>query len=373
MKLAHTVSLVGLGLVTLGYVAVSQGCSSSSTPAGTTTLGAPPQKPNAPATTSKAEHNYALWELYLGDSDRTFAASTTAWKKYGYNIDGKVSTKDSTDVCTPAKGAGKDAQVDGDNGVDNAFGSRIVPIIKTFANDISKTISDSIKKGSFTIMLDVTGLDDTPTQTATGLTGKLYAGAAYKNGTPTFTPNDDWPVRPELLSNPSDAKTSKVTFGDAFVVNGTWVNGTGSDVTISLTFSGVALDITVHRATIVFDHHGAQADNGTIAGVINTQELIDGLRKVAGNISDSLCQGSAFDSIAQQIAQASDILTDGSNAAGKDCDAISIGIGFTAKEIKIPDQVGDPATGTNKCDATDGGTDSGGGEDSGGGQDSGGD
>jgi hypothetical protein len=275
-------------------------------------------------------------------------------------------------VCTPAKGAGKDAQVDGDNGIDNAFGSRIVPIIKNFANDISKSISDSIKKGGFTIMLDVVGLDDTSTQTATGLTGKLYAGAVYK-GTPTFAPSDDWPVRPELLSNPSDVKSSKVLFTDSFIVNGTWVNGTGSDVTMSLTFSGVALDITVHRATIVFDHHGAAADNGTIAGVINTQELITGLRKVAGNISDSLCQGSAFDSIAQQIAQASDILTDGSNPAGSDCDGISIGIGFSAKEIKIPDQIGEAASGADKCaGGGDAGTDSGGGHDSGGGEDSGG-
>jgi hypothetical protein len=203
-------------------------------------------------------------------------------------------------------------------------------------------------------MLDTVGLTDDPAQTNTGLTGQLFAGGKLDN--PTFSLSDKWPVRPELLN---DGKTvasgSKVKFGDAFIVNGQWVNGVGTDVKLSLAFGGVALDINIHKATIVFNHAGADAANGTIAGVIDTAELINGLRSVAGRISDSLCSGSAFDSIAQQIQQASDIMTDGTNAAGKSCSAISIGIGFTAKEISPPSTVADLGTpAPDKC--ADGGT-----------------
>ncbi len=353
MKLSRTVTLVGLGLVAVGYLGVSA-CSSSSGTTATGSVGAPPAKPAAPATTSTTEHNYALNALLLGDTDRAGNPSTTAWKKFGYNVDGKESSKTSTDVCTPAAGAGKEAQVDGDNGIDNAFGSRIVPIIQTFSHDISKQLSDSIAKGGFTIMIDTIGLTDDPKQTNTGLTGQLYAGGKLDN--PTFTVADKWPVRPELLADgKSIASGSKVKFSDAFIVNGTWVNGVGSDVKLSLGFGGVALDLTIHKATVAFDHAGATAANGTIAGVIDTKELIDGLRSVAGRISDSLCSGSAFDSIAQQIEQASDILSDGTNKAGTPCTGISIGIGFTAKEISPPSTVADLGTpAADKC--ADGGT-----------------
>lgn len=79
--------------------------------------------------------------------------------------------------------------------------------------------------------------------------------------------------------------------------------------------------------------------HGTMAGVLNTQELIAALEIVAGTISTSLCSGSAFASIAQQIAQASDMVLQGSvvsNPAGTTCNAISIGLGFDATEIAPP-------------------------------------
>ena len=47
----------------------------------------------------------------------------------------------------------------------------------------------------------------------------------------------------------------------------------------------------------------------------------------------SLACGSAWQSIAQQITQAQDILLDGTNAPGQPCDGISIGIGFDGVQI----------------------------------------
>jgi hypothetical protein len=93
-----------------------------------------------------------------------------------------------------------------------------------------------------------------------------------------------------------------------------------------------------------------RATRGTIAGVLSTVELIESLRKIAGRISPVLCSGSAFDSIAQQIAQASDMFVDGSNAPGVTCDAISIGVGFDADEVTNVTQVQpDPPPSPNPC------------------------
>jgi hypothetical protein len=372
MKLSHTLTLAGLGVGAL-ILAVAQGCSSSSSPSGggggNGSAGGPPAKPSAGATTVTTEHNFALYSLLLGDTDRSGVTNRQAWMNFGYNLDGKASTKDSTDTCTLAAGASKTAQLDGNNGIDNSFGENILPIIQSTAgSDASKKINDSIQQGHFTVMIDTVGLDDSSTtQTATGLSAKLYAGANFDAITantgkqPTFTPVDDWPVRPELLSSPGDVTSSKVKFGDSYVVNGTFVSqayapGTSSsDITLSLTFSGVALDLTVHAAVITFDHAAGAANNGTIAGVIKTDELISGLKTVAGRISTSLCSGSAFDSIAAEIKQASDIMHDGTNAAGTACDGISIGLGFIGKEIGKPKDIASITSPSPDPCATDGG------------------
>ncbi len=361
MKLSYAATLLGLGLGTLG-LALGQGCSSSSSGGTTANTGTvPPPAPSGPMTTSTTAENFALHQIFLGDTDRNQVPGPNAWKNFGYNLDGKITTASSTDVCTLAQGAAKSAQADGTNGIDNSFGENILPILLPFAATPSKTISGDIDKGAFTIMFDVVGLSSDPAQTATGLTGQLFAGAKF-NGMPTWSPADDWPVRPELLKDMMTiAGGSTIKFGSAYVVNGTWVNGTPADVTLSLSIQGHSLNITVHQAIVTFDHTAPdKATNGTVAGVIQTEELITSLKAVAGNITKSLCMGTAFDSIAQQIRQASDIMHDGTNSAGQACDGISIGIGFNADHIGDPKTVA-PATvaSCDPCSPTCGGADAG--------------
>ena len=372
MKLWKVWSVFGMGSAALvGALAYQAGC--SSTPSGPLP-GQPPAKPSGPVTTSTNVETFAVQKLLLGESDRTGTPSQSAWKSYGYNLDGKTTTKDSTDVCTLHTGAPKQNQADGTNGIDNSFGQVILPIIQTAASlpTPSDTISSAIDSGSFTIQIQVTGLDDTATQTATGLTGQLFASGAYDNGTPAFDSTTDWPVTGLLLNDPTNiASGSKIKFTDAYVSNGTFVSGDlaagGITVTISLVFQGVPLALSVNHAVITFDHTTANdAANGTIAGVIDTEQLITGLKSVAGRISASLC-GSAFDGIADQIRQASDIMVDGTNAPGAACTGISIGLGFVGKKIANPTKVAssDAAAPPDPCSSTgtDAGTDTGTGTD----------
>ncbi|MEO8878425.1 MAG: hypothetical protein ABI461_22735 [Polyangiaceae bacterium] len=373
MKLARVLTVVGLGLSSVGGLFALQACSSSSdsSAGGGATGAVPPVLPSgAAATTSTTEHNFALHTLLLGDTARgSSSPSGSAWKDFGYNIDGKLSTPSSTDLCTVAAGAKKSSVYqDGNNGIDNSFGENILPIILSVAGgDAASKINKSISDGAFTIQIDVTGLSDEATQTASGLSGFLNAGGAFDDtdgGTavPTFTSADNWPVLTTLLTDPTNPKSSKIKFPGAYVVNGTFVNGpfgsASNDITISISLSGVSLALTVHKAILTFDHKTAtSASNGTIAGVIKTSELISGLHSVAGSLSTSLCTGSAFDDIAAQISAASDIISDGTNVAGTPCDGISIGLGFTADQIAVATKTHDPSSGgaLDKC-ATDGGT-----------------
>lgn len=359
MKLFTALSLVGFGLGIAGLTA-TQGCgsSSSSSSGGTETAQPgkqPPQKPDAPATTESSEKTFAVNQLFLGESDRAGAPNKDAWKTYGYNLDGKISTKESTDVCQRQAGASPANQDDGTDGTDNAFGKVIIPFLQPFTATPSKTLTESLTSGSFTIMLKIKGLTDDPKQSNTGLSGTLLVGAPFSDtAKPTFSPTDDWPYR----------KDPQVAINDAYINNGTFVNGTGgATIQLALSIQGQTLALNINKAIITFDHSGASdLTNGTIAGVIGTEQLLDGISKVAGNISKDLCTGSTLDSIKQTIRQASDILEDGTNKAGVPCTGISVGIGFSAKKVANPTKaVDNPVEAPSKCNEpdTDGGTDAG--------------
>lgn len=343
MKLYTAVSLIGLGLGAASLVATQQGCGSddsgSSSSGGTATGKQPPAKPDAPAAAGGDEKTFAINKLFLGETDRNGVANKDAWKAYGFNLDGVSTTKESKDVCTRQAGASASNQEDGTEGVDNAFGKIIIPFLAPFSAAPSKTINDSIAEGDFTIMMKLKGITDDPKQTNTGIGGTLLIGGNFDPtgaATPTFSPSDDWPYRQE----------PQVAINDGYITNGTFVNGSGgSTVKLALYIQGVSLDLTINKAIITWDHTAPNdATNGTIAGVIATEELITGIEKVAGRISTQLCGGSTLDSIKQTIRQASDIMQDGTNTAGTNCNGISVGIGFTAKRIGNPTKVAPPDT-----------------------------
>jgi hypothetical protein len=68
------------------------------------------------------------------------------------------------------------------------------------------------------------------------------------------------------------------------------------------------------------------------------------------------CSGAAFQSIATQIEQASDIMKDGTNGPGPTCDGISVGIGFDGDLIGPIKTVGPKSNPPpDPCDAGGGG------------------
>jgi hypothetical protein len=298
---------------------------------------------------------FAVSKLYLGDIARDGTPDkSNGWKKFGFDIDGKISTKDSTDLCKTNSGGTKSSVYpDGDDGIDNSFGRNILPIILGLASDASSKINDSILKGTFTLMLDVdklgTSADYNP------LTTRLYAGADLGMA-PKFDGSDKWPVRPELLTNPTDIKSSKVQFPSSYVTGNTWVSGSKGDVTLSLSIQGYTLNLTIGSAQIAMqlDPTHKKVTNGTIAGVLETEVLTTELKKVAGGFNASLCSGSTIDSIITQIKQASDIMKDGSQDAAKTCDGISIGLGFDGDVVQIGAIAPASMPGTDPCMGTGG-------------------
>jgi hypothetical protein len=386
MKFVRSMALAALGLGVLG-TAVGIGCGGTTTggsgeggagsggSSGTGGKGGSGGSPNIDAgpgitppeaggsmTTQSTPQNFAIHQLYLGDTNYGGApgGNTMAWETMGYNIDGKITTAASTNVCTLNSGGGSfgmAAQDDGNGGIDNSFGNNIYDqVILTVDQQASMTINGDIANGTFTLMFDITGLSSSPTQTATGLSAQAFAGGKFP-GTPTFTTADNWPIlgTSGLLKNSSPPFQSTIQFPPSstatppYVVNGTWVSGEPTTISLSLSLDGISLTIPINQAVITFDHttatHGA---SGIISGVIPTAQLVTGIMNLAGHISPSLCSGGALTGILAEITDASDIMaapdSTGSLNPGPSvtCDAISIGLGFTADEIGQPTEIAAP-------------------------------
>ncbi len=299
--------------------------------------------------------NFAIHTIQLGDTDRSGNASPTAWQLYGRDVDGKTTTAQSADVCTLVAGASSINQVDGPGGLDNSWGENILPVLLTiFGSTLTQELNVAVNAGLYTMMVDVVGLTSSPTQTGASAPGQYFLGGLFQ-GTPTWTLEDNWPVSASLLvDGQTVASGSLVTFDAGSIDGGTWSSGTPVDVPLFLpTTNGGLIKLVAHDAVVTFVHDTpSHASAGNLSGVFKTSEFLPAMQTFFGASSASLCQGSVWDSIATQLAQASDILSDGTNVAGQACDGISVGIGFTADQIGPASTTGATlATATDPCDA----------------------
>jgi hypothetical protein len=296
----------------------------------------PPGPPDGAGPGDGAGTVFAIKALYLGDTDRNFKKSSSAWKEYGFNLDGKISTETSTDLCAPRAGGKKtSAYPDGLNGIDNSFGKNIVSLIDSLSPDPSKTVNAEIADGQFTLMLDIdklgAGANYNPLVTS------LYGGAELE-APPKFDGTDVWPVLRELLDG-GDIEKPLVKFEKSYLNNNTWVSGTKADINLKLAVAGYTLQLTIGSAVIAMDINEARtgATNGIIAGVIETESFIKELKKVAGAFDPSFCgDNPTVNGITEQLAQASDIMANGTaGSPSVECDGISIGLGFDAAKVQL--------------------------------------
>jgi hypothetical protein len=204
-------------------------------------------------------------------------------------------------------------------------------------------VNENIQSGSFTILVSIDGLG--PDADYNPLPAKLYIGGGLDDlGTPPkFDGTDAWPLFYEFLNN-GDKNSPKVSFANAYLTDNTFVSGSQGDLTLSLSISGFTLNLKIAKAVISMDLNAAHDDavNGIISGIIPTEDFVAELKKVAGAFDPGLCSGSTVESIANQVRQSSDILKDGTQDPSKDCDGITIGLGFTMSRAQLGDVL-DPA------------------------------
>lgn len=297
----------------------------------------PPARPEGAGPGDGEQKLFGTSKIHIGTKTRSGEESNTAWADYGYDLDGMVTGNDFSDHCKPNGGTPESVFPDGSDGIDNAFGKVILPLIKTAAQsstpDLQASINDGIANGTFNLIVGVNDLGSSADYDP--LSAFLIAG---KQGNGTV-----WKSVPELLESATDPFDSKVKFADSYLAGNTWVSGKGT-VTLSLSIAGFDLALDIRSAVLTMDVNGDRtaASNGIISGVLDTEALVTQLRSVVGAFDPSLCEGSAVEGILDQIRKASDIMKDGSQDPSATCNGISIGLGFDAVAVTV-DGVGDPA------------------------------
>ncbi len=271
---------------------------------------------------------FALRSIDIGDMGTT----------PGYDLDNTCTCLyDAGPSCTGASGqvstycdlpAGS-----GNEGIDNQA-SKLFSLIELPVGPAvfsSSVFSLQANSGAWSLLFrieDYNGLPDDPSVEVT-----LFPTPGF-GGTPAWMGNDAWPVNASSvdggLSNP------KYVSNGAYVAGGTLV---ASMPTAALTMHGGGYDaITIQLSAGVITAQLSQLNglwymkNGVIAARWALSDVFKALGSYRDNNGVPICTSDVptYTIAKQAICQDADILVDGTQPKSAPCDALSIGLGFTA-------------------------------------------
>jgi len=338
-----------LGTSSIGAALLFAACGglTRSDPSPVPTCGAPPPSRDAAPLVASRTRVYAIRKLYYGDADRDGNASRDAWRSFGYDIDGRATPDGGAGLCKLH--APGDGHQDGSCGTDNSFGRNLVAIFPSlFGADFAAQRNADIEGGGFTDLLVVDDVGDA--RHATSVHGAILQAGALGH-TPAWDGNDAWPIDRASLSG-TTTSTAKLGLS-AWIADRTWV-GAGRAATGALTlmlYKGVPFRFPVTHVVVAarISDDASRLLEGTMSAVIPVDGAVRAFQQLVEERA-ACCYGGCFDSLAYQARYAADILADGTQDATRDCDAISIGIGFEASEVTAGPLVDVPAP-TDQCDA----------------------
>jgi hypothetical protein len=228
----------------------------------------PPPDPGAPQARGTEPTVLAVRRLFLGDTDWNGERDWNAWKSYGHNLDGILSSKDGDNHCAIQVGAHDSIKADGEGGIDNSFGGHVLPILAAFGAPTQET-NAAIDAGDFTLLLKLSNLDARDTQS--GVHASVFEGASL-GATPTWDGSDAWPIAWESVVN-GDAGAPLLRAESSYLAGGTWVSapplgrlpvrirGATHDVHLEILGATIAIELEGYGPT-------ATGTRGVIAGFV---------------------------------------------------------------------------------------------------------
>ncbi|MBX3251177.1 MAG: hypothetical protein KF901_28630 [Myxococcales bacterium] len=288
---------------------------------------------------------YVLRDVVLNqDADR--------WRDIGLDLDDLFTRPPVPEVeCMPPNESA-DPELDGNEGVDNAFGNRLFPIVRLARPDIERNSRINQAAGLGAILLHVTrwnGERNDPrvtvvlSQSAAGTSADpasvRFEGTDLVNvsdGAPAPPPawdgTDHWWARDDTFFMRMEARPL-IRDDNAYVSNGTVVMRLPDRVEI-LFFEGrthgVRVRLTDAYAFGVLSDDLSEMHPATVAGRWSIIDLLD----TGDNIG--LCSGTSERRLVEtQLDTIADVRSvPGTGGVGVTCDAISLGVQFSGKRAR---------------------------------------
>ena len=266
---------------------------------------------------------FAVSLFRIGITTRAGETSDTAWKELGFNLDGLcTSASDSKGSCTPTEGSKPAALADGNDCLDNNFGSQLVPLIKGLDGAAETKIVDGIKKGGLTLVLRIDDL--APSGDDGGAPGAIFAAKAG-SGKAALDGTDAWDVDPGSVTGGDLGKPVARLTGVVVTVGGRRVwRGRADRLDLPAVFIAGA------TGTVPLSGLRLEIDLETKIGNLGGYALVTDIQKIVGGVlaQRSLCPGNIlYEQVMKNILQGADMPTALPQDPAQVCASLSLGLG----------------------------------------------
>ena len=303
---------------------------------GECTLRAPPLRPDV-ADGDGPEIAFGLRDVVMAQGD--------LWGDYGYDVDGFCTEAPSfVAECRPP--SMPRPPVDGPGGVDNVFGKSFFPLVALAAPDLESQSRMSQEAGTGLPIVRIfgwNGEDDDPRveihvmQAVFGLEGgdetePPEPPADQASSRPAWDGRDWFWVRNDAFRM-NDITRPMIRDDNAYIAGRVLVARLPDRVQILFPSreNGVRVYLTGAVVTGRISEDGLTLENALVSGRWATDDLLDTAQNVG------ICPGSTeYNLLASQLDTIADVRSvPGTGGEGVECDAISLGVGFTGTRIRV--------------------------------------
>jgi hypothetical protein len=271
----------------------------------------------------------AVREVLLADQEEVLLP--------GLNID-KTCTCPGASSCLPRDGADPELLCDGAGGIDVQSNRLFGQIALLTSNQFSSGgLSNDAEAGRWSLLMRVEGWTGEPDDARVRFT--LFPSPGFEEGvTPQWDGQDAWLIDERSLGSSGQVEDALYVDPSAYVVGGKLVASlpqtgvvfaTGGSV-LALEFSGAFLVATLVREDGLYGLR-----DGVLAAVWPSDRIFEALDGFRDGNGDPLCTNNPLFSIARNtICDMVDVF-DGLATPTSPCDALSVGIGFSADEATL--------------------------------------
>lgn len=294
-------------------------------------------------------------QIVMGLRDILLRQSGDTWRSVGLDLDGLCTHSVDADVECQPRGA-VSVQLDGDNGIDNAFHS-VFAVLDLVFPSLASSAGPTAVAGVGAFVLQVDGWNGTATdsrvqvtvsQSVAGTDGSATDDAApmaqFVDHTP-FVPGTTTPLPPPSWDGHdwfwlrddtflmSDLTRPRVRDDNAYIVDGELVIRVPerADLVVWGDSNGLRLQLTDARIVGRFSDDFTQLSHVTLAGRWN---VLDALESVGAT---GICEGDTeYGILLRKLDETADVRSlPGSGGPGVSCDAVSVGLTLRGYRARI--------------------------------------